>query len=415
MAIKRSTTAGLFDLQVSYFGTKWDTSMLGIAAGTWETSAKNRRPKPKGFLYPTTYYAQYNVVDRGTFGQHSWDTPYGSNYNANGNGYWHSPDVLGNSYVGHEPWVQDKAINGALLRMKEGAVDLGATVAELRETAGMISGYADNITKSYLHMRAGRFKPAMRALGLGRKPTPRDLAGMWLAYNWGVKPLVMDLQGVLEALEYNMNDLNRPLIKSKGSGFTTTSRTEEDSGPFAGTPTINAHIQGQISARCKLHANPETNFWRDLSNLGTINPLSSIWEGTFMSAVADWFLPIGDYLHALDATAGLVFHHGFVTSRTHAEILLKGRVATYWTWSGSYKSDSTGMKGHASQVGISRLALDGFPGPTFSYRKNPFDLRGEGIINRAITAVALTVGTIKGNPPPFVGDLRRGRLNFRNR
>jgi hypothetical protein len=67
-----------------------------------------------------------------------------------------------------------------------------------------------------------------------------------------------------------------------------------------------AKAGGKLRVTCTMTAELET--------LGLLNPLSLAWELLPYSFVIDWFLPIGDYLAATTASAGMTWVNGW--SRT---------------------------------------------------------------------------------------------------
>jgi hypothetical protein len=108
-----------------------------------------------------------------------------------------------------------------------------------------------------------------------------------------------------------------------------------------------------------------------LSSTGIADPLLLAWELLPWSFVADWFLPVGNYLENLNYDLGLTFK--------------KGRIVTFSKnrWTGDLAGESGESGGNtyvysggqvisSENIWLTREALSSAPRPAFPSFKNPF-------------------------------------------
>jgi hypothetical protein len=73
-----------------------------------------------------------------------------------------------------------------------------------------------------------------------------------------------------------------------------------------------------------------------MKTVGLLNPATVAWELVPYSFIADWFVPVGDYLTGLTADCGLVFKGGSVTSGTVCHVETEFLSATnVFNWRGA--------------------------------------------------------------------------------
>jgi hypothetical protein len=122
-----------------------------------------------------------------------------------------------------------------------------------------------------------------------------------------------------------------------------------------------------------------------LGKLGLTNPLSAAWNLATLSFVVDWFIPIGDYLDALDVP--MRFQHvggswGFKASgeTIYADL----RPQSGWTLSGESLNST-------KRVYVQRRPMTGLPTPKLA----DLSFKAELGIQQATSAVALFSQTVR--------------------
>lgn len=205
--------------------------------------------------------------------------------------YWNSNDTI--------------ALIGKLQTEVSGSdFNLGVALAESGPALMMI---AENATKLYRAIKAvkrGDIVAAGKALATSkRKPIARknsDFAGktaadLWVELQYGWKPLLSDIKGGAEFLS---NTLNVPVVRTyrvrqkKNLSYPASAGGSKNYADRSGSVS-----RGQIIARISE---------KDVAKLsGLLDPLQVAWELLPWSFVADWFMPIGDYLQARNFVRGI--------------------------------------------------------------------------------------------------------------
>ena len=379
---------------------KWTSTYVNKKWATRYADTKARTPCPKGFKYPKPYYASYRTLfgPYGSLLYNDYSTP---GYEGRGVGYARVPELLDAAYyAAFESSLEQEALTNAYLDLADVKVEFGAAIAEAAETAALIEQHALQIWRLYKDARSGRWHRVDERLSRiwgDYRDLPRTLASRWLWFNWGVMPLVNDVDAAVHSLL--SNEPWRAWISSKGDAQMSLPARTLTLGSGSSAEYVEVHLTADLSARTKLFAQPNGSFTRQLNSL-SLNPVPAAWEATFMSAVADWFLPIGDWLNSLNATAGLDFMAGCTSMRLEVNGEIRGgNVSSY----GGLQRTQTTYRGRFKEVGLTRVTYDRFPSNRPAYFKQPFPGGGGSILKRAATAVSLLVSFVSSNPPNFSG------------
>lgn len=181
------------------------------------------------------------------------------------------------------------------LKIRDTSVNLGSNLAEYRESVGLVAKSVKNIYRTYKDMRKGRFGNLKRRFGnLCNVP-----AGV-LTWNWGVAPMINDIENTKAALE---RALSEPLVRR----FVVTVR-DEKSGKNG-----NIDWNTTISRRAIVYATLDPNVW---TNIDLGNPLENAWELIPFSVIVDYIWSFGDWLSSLDALRGVSGITGTLTTKT---------------------------------------------------------------------------------------------------
>lgn len=283
--------------------------------------------------------------------------------------------------------------NGKLLRkIKSSSVNIAVAAAERNKTANMVANAATRIAKSIRNLRRGNFVQAAEDLGAlasrrGRKRFSRAyardveqaVARGWLELQYGWKPLLNDVFGSAEALA------NRQLAPMHVTARVREKREQPwkwENQSKTGKLTSGNFGSGSrktdvtVSVTYYRPANQSTS----MSALGITNPALVAWEVVPFSFVADWFLPIGNFLETFDATSGLEFYSGYRTTFVRRNYNYTRYQRGVDSYSVSQDMSYTASKEYVSCV---REVLTTFPTVTRPYFRNPFS------VTRAASAIAL--------------------------
>jgi hypothetical protein len=304
------------------------------------------------------------------------------------------------SRPGHNVTARNKAID----HLKEEAelgidANLAQDFAQIGQITSLIGTNVSRILKSVRSLKKGQIPQAIGHLTAGRtankmskgKPSlSKSVAENWLELQYGWKPLLHDIHGILKVL---------PTLQT-GSPFvqkvTKSGRIHWDSvtafnSNRSGVPSglgkhyVRAATRCKISLRWKV-ASPLTSL---LAQTGFTNPINLVWEILPFSFVADWFLPIGPYLESLSTWDGLAFLDGsetnFTITKTDSSVDYSGVSAL----NNTVFIDNHGQFTR-NTIELTRTRLTSFPTLSIPSFKN-----GLQSLDRATSALALLRATFK--------------------
>lgn len=216
----------------------------------------------------------------------------------------------------HPVQVSLAELQSKLLRKQRGeSWQAPVFFAEAKKTSDMVRQRAGDLVHLLLLLKKGRARDfllglrntlsssemtkTLRTYNRDRKINGARRAGanLWLESWYGWVPFVSDVKSAVETLE-SLYDIDRMFV-----GVTRTSKRREKS-----VVAISNTEWGGAGVR---YLDPVFDSrravwrWKPLagqipSKLGLLNPLSIAWELLPLSFVADWFVPIGNWLDTLD-------------------------------------------------------------------------------------------------------------------
>lgn len=208
-------------------------------------------------------------------------------------------------YIVDAPWDNNdelKLINKLGKKIRGSDFNAGNLLGESHQTISLISTTATRIAKMLHYIRDGNMYKAAQEVSANiklsrghvlskknRKPLKAaDVSNMVLELQYGWRPLLSDV-----------HDAAHTLAKRLETPFHTTYRAMREK-KFDEQVAPGGHRwlrQGRHAEylKVKLKTKPTMS-----SILHLNDPMSVAWEVLGWSFVADWFLPIGDYLSAVD-------------------------------------------------------------------------------------------------------------------
>lgn len=202
-------------------------------------------------------------------------------------------------------WLKRQAELACINKVRDTKVELGATFAERVQTAGMFEEACGRIRDGFRKFRKGRRRP------LSLVKTGTQMANDWLAWTFGWKPIVKDIYKAVKALNDRDNaDQYRTWIKTRVT-IPHTETTVREAYRGGGIVMVNKEvIESKVQVVFYYMIDPSQDPYRKLDEWGVLNPASVAWEVLPASFIADWALPVGDYISALTATVGYTFRAG---------------------------------------------------------------------------------------------------------
>lgn len=196
--------------------------------------------------------------------------------------------------------LSNTTLSKLLGKIKAQDVNIAQAFAERKQTISMIAGVAQRIASSLLAAKRGNLVGAFRKLFPSNS---KNVANDWLQYQYGVKPLLSDIDGLAKYLAGLKNsDLCFDIIATDKEVVPFT-RTQGTNYGWSGSSTMSGTCTNIVKYKCRIQVQDQS--LKNLKVLGLTNPASLAWEVIPFSFIADWFLPIGNYLNSLDSMLGV--------------------------------------------------------------------------------------------------------------
>jgi hypothetical protein len=167
------------------------------------------------------------------------------------------------------------------------------------------------------YAKSGKLARDWAKAQLGKPPLQilKDLVGLDLAWKFGWKPLIEDIQKVHSALGRQDSNMQRLLTKMFSSAGTYSSQTSSSSAPFTGASDGDPY--GTSTAACRIIKTtkrvdvagvrrtlaPNVFAHPDLARLAAVREslgltlgARDVWMAMRLSFVVDWIIPIGDFI-----------------------------------------------------------------------------------------------------------------------
>lgn len=216
-------------------------------------------------------------------------------------GYWEVPS----SYI--IPWTDDddaRLADKIVKAVRGHEFNAGVFIGQSHELASSVVGATSAIIAGVRSLKKGDFGGALRSLSRTVSGTDiaraekrlkrNDIAGTWLALQYGWLPVYSDVHAAAKAFEV----LSAPPRTSRLYAVRNKAQTVKTTvGPY------NCELRAKRFVRYYLELREELPYAR---NMGLDDPLSVAWELMPWSFVADWFIPIGRYLSQLAVLPKLI-------------------------------------------------------------------------------------------------------------
>jgi len=194
-----------------------------------------------------------------------------------------TPSVQANTaesrYATEVAEVSDQSIRKLYDYIKNQPADLGTDIAEGRQTIRMFFELSKRLAEFLTSAKKLNFGKAVSSiLPVSKKAVAND----FLAYRYGIAPLISDLYG----LQKEISDRLSGQMRYKATGKSTKLFTFP-----------NKIVEVTVKHYCLFSVNDD--LLDSLSRLGLTNPANVAWELVPFSFVVDWFYPIGPYLSKL--------------------------------------------------------------------------------------------------------------------
>lgn len=189
------------------------------------------------------------------------------------------------------------SLQKAYASMNEAALDVGVMLGELRET---LAGLVNPLTalRKYANL-------ANRLSKRGKRPKGSDtlnmLSGSWLEWRYGIQPLILSIQDIIEHVQSQALALQGKLLR-KGGKVKFEKNYSVSGVTYPGFYYLYGDVN--INVKTKYRSVVFYNVTRPLSwqetygmDLGSLPGIA--WELATLSFVWDWFFSVGSWLGSL--------------------------------------------------------------------------------------------------------------------
>lgn len=181
--------------------------------------------------------------------------------------------------------------------------ELLVSAAEIDKSLSMLAGLSITFTKVVRGLKTGNIEQIVKALELSNKPKlkSKNFSGRWLEFQYGIKPLLGDIQSTIEVLSrqvsvYRLHRIRRSRAHSVFA-FAPALDAWEGSNAFV------VHEENLAVQRTHFYEWLNDTVYL-LNKLGLFNVLGTVWDVIPYSLVVDWFLPVNTMLKRASAFAG---------------------------------------------------------------------------------------------------------------
>jgi hypothetical protein len=224
--------------------------------------------------------------------------------------------------------------------VKDGDFQAPVALVEAKKTANMVFTRAVHLAKMINALRTGRVEKFIdmfhRSVGVSRSKRRslvkkyqhergRDPSGaasnLWLEATYGWTPFISEVRSatsvVLDLIEEDGAKLGRAYAKDSVDHAT---KVISDASDWRNT----IHTLTDRTERAVWYWKPNEGYWP--GRFGLLNPLEVVWELVPFSFVADWFLPIGDFLSTLDVPFRVSHVKGSYGSRQYTRVHVSSKI-----------------------------------------------------------------------------------------
>lgn len=186
-------------------------------------------------------------------------------------------------------------------KVKSQDVNLLNLIAERRSTFNLLITLVKRLIKVLLAVKRGNLVKAFEELF----PifSPKAISSEWLQLQYGVLPLISDINGLIDHYNGLFEDYQFDVKVSASKSLERVFNSFETKDNISAV--CSREISGKVKVTYKVRLRSSNATRRNLTKLGLTNLAATIYEQIPFSFVLDWALPLGDYLNDMDAFDGL--------------------------------------------------------------------------------------------------------------
>ena len=260
---------------------------------------------------------------------------------------WAATGYISEFHQGHvaehlvlDPSLANDVMRKVLSQMSEQDVAFNAFMLQGKQSLKMVANLATGIAEGTDRLLTADFKKPKsfrKFLANAGDSAVRNFSGKYLEYLYGWKPLADDVENAFQHMidGYTGPEQKRFRLKVKKSrllrsGFDYTGTA---AAYFTNNSTWTQHLYRENRAKVVLHYEFPSQAGEMLP---TMTPFGTAWEAAPWSFVIDWFIPIGDWIGAMEATQFAIFMEDAILTQS-VKVAAKQSdrsrwVSTYFPW-----------------------------------------------------------------------------------
>lgn len=310
------------------------------------------------------------------------------------------------SYTDRYADMEAILVNKALLKVKDLKFNLAQAFGERKQSVQLLASSVERLILAGRALKTGNFEALAKSLGVvthkrklvrvrkryrrmtvGEYTPDSALANLWLEFKFGWMPILQDIYGAAETLAEFHRD--RYTVSTVTARHKIVLKALASTYPYGSTGKTADSSTGTMNGRVTFRFRTGTGLFGTVPHMGLTDPLLLAWELLPFSFVADWALPIGDYLSALTATQGVTFLDGFVTYWTKRDGIRQ--IADVFDNGNPYFHQVTVKQGsfRTEVLNHRRDVYAAFPLPRLPVVKDPLS------VDHVVTALALLRQTFR--------------------
>lgn len=240
------------------------------------------------------YKADSSIACRGI---ELYGVPHGSSY--------------GSPSVSIPQWMTDKVVQDCQIKLSGLAANLMEDFGQAKQTVNLLWGIFSTIVKLYTLARKGQWRKLRRTLrGMGYRPSKKVSNG-WLAYYYGIRPLVGTMDALCQAA--------RPKQKVLRAQRKLEQPVDPNDFVRYYLTGMSTGAQAKQLVRCGMTVAVKMDstlaYWSTLGFTGSFasDALVTAWALTPYSFIVDWVLPVERFLRTRTWGSGIEYRTGYIS------------------------------------------------------------------------------------------------------
>lgn len=206
-------------------------------------------------------------------------------------------------------WMENKVIQDAQVGLMDLRANIMEDLAQAKQTMSLLVKIFNAIVAAYQFARTGNTSGMRRVLKSFGSNIPKRTANVWLAYYYGIRPLVSTFGAICAAAEPKLK------VKKVKRKLSQAVSPDDFASTTGAVTTGSAFQRVQCGITAYLNMDSSLSYWTSLGLTGNLadDALVTAWALTPYSFVVDWVLPVERFLRTRRFTSGITALHSYIS------------------------------------------------------------------------------------------------------